>query len=579
MKQALITLIFLSFTISTFAAPFVWPSAWTTGEATAGGTLHDFQLSGSRTFNPFVTAEFDIIFDRAFYSVPLIMRNPVTRQWIPYAAESFELSEDGFTAVVQVRQGMKWSDGEAVMADDYVFYYDGVVDEEVGSPRREDWLIGDDLILLEATGDYELTFTFPKIDRLAFAAISTVPAPNHILGEIYREGGAEALTSVWGTDTDVAETVWAGPYVPVKYDTDERVVFAKNPYFDEWNVDENGNPVAFLDEVVYTVAAQDAALNLYLGNELDIFSPNNLDSLGAVATAIDAGELDAQLYESVYPQSGTTFYVFNWNQASNPFKQALFRNPAFRQAMSHLTPRDRIVKVVYEGAAIPAFGPVGPAYTFWYNPEQITFPYDPDAALELLAGIGFSGVTSDDGCLVDADGNELKFTLSTNSGNVNREQEIKLIADAAREAGVCVETSMLDFSLLVDQLTSEGDDRPFDAVLIGFGGSAEDWPFFEGIFSCTGGFHMWNRSGDCADPNEQYIATLNMRGRSTLDNNAARQIAHQLIDAYAELQPTIHTTSRTVHRSWLNQVGGSYPRNLWNYFNGTHNVNLIYISN
>lgn len=583
MKRILLTFFVLACAAIVTAeehGPFVWPSAWTTGEAVLGGQFRDFELSGARTFNPFVTSESAVIFDVSFYTVPLIMRNPATRQWIPYAAESFEFSEDGLTAVVQVRKDMKWSDGEPVTAADFVFYYDGVVDDDVASARKEDWVIGEDLILLEATGEYELTFTFPKADRLAMNALQTYPVPDHILGEIYREGGAAALTAAWGLDSDVSETVWAGPFVPVIYDNDERTVFKKNPYFGEWNVDEQGNPQPLIDEVVYTVASQEAALNLYVGGELDVYGPNNLDALGVVAAAIDAGEIDAELYESVYSQAGTTFYVFNWNQASNPFKEKLFRSPAFRQAMSHLTPREAMVDLVHQGAAVPAYAPVGTPYTFWYPENPKTYPYNPEAALELLAAIGFSGEKSSDGCLVDADGNEIKFTLSTNAGNANREQEIQLIADAAREVGVCVDTLPLDFSLLVDQLTGVGDDRAFDAILIGFSGGQEDWPFFEGIFSCTGGFHMWNLSGDCLDPQERLVAALNQSGRGTLDDDEAQQIGYELMDAYAELQPMIYTTSGSLHRSWLTKVGGSYPESFWSSFNGTRHfsLSLTYIS-
>lgn len=583
MKKTLIALVVLVFSAATVSAePFVWPDAWTANpgapDRVEGETsIRSSTLSGSRTFNPFVVSEQNVVMSRSFYDVSLIRRDLSTRQWIPYAAESLEFSDDGLTAVATLRQGVKWSDGKEVTVDDYIFYYQAITDEEIGSTSMEDFLIGDDFVEVEKTGSYEITFTFPATDRTAYTVVSNLyPAPDHILGELYRTGGAEALKGAWGTDVDLATTVWAGPHVPVSYITDERFVFARNPYFDEWNVDERGNPVNFIDDYSYTVAGQDAQLNLYVGNELDFYSPNNLDSLGLVATAIDAGEIDATLLESVYPQASTTFYMFNWNKASDPFKQELFRNATFRQAMSHLTPREAIVDLVHQGAGVPAYSPVGRPYTFWYPEAPLTFPYDPAAASEKLASIGFTGETDADGCLVDADGNALRFLLTTNAGNASREQTIQLIADAAREVGVCVDTQALDFSLLVDQLTGEGDDRAFDAILIGFGGDTEDWPFSQGIFSCTGGFHMWNLSGDCIDPQERLVSVLNQRGRATLDDAAAQQIGYDLMDAFAELQPMIYTTSASLHSSWLNSVGGNLPEDLFSSFNGTRDVVLTY---
>ena len=200
--------------------------------------------------------------------------------------------------------------------------------------------------------------------------------------------------------------------------------------------------------------------------------------------------------------------------------------------------------------AVPAYSPVGPAYPFWFPENPVAYTYDPEAAVALLAEIGFTGETSADGCLVDAAGNEIRFTLSTNAGNSNREQEIQLIADAANEVGVCVETLPLDFSLLVDQLVSTGDDRPFDAILIGFGGSDEAWPFFEGIFSCTGGFHMWNTSGSCINPQELLVSKLVLEGRGTLDDTEAQQVAYQIMGRVRK------TTAYDLHNLW------QHPRKL-----------------
>ena len=578
MRKVLLGFAVLALVSMGLAQPFVHSNSWRADAASSksGGAITLGVLSGSRTFNPFVTGEQDVIFDRSFYSVPLITRDPETRQWIPYAAESFTQSADGLTVDVTIREGIKWSDGESVTADDFLFYYTAVIDEAVGSPRASDWFIGDDLVLVEKTGDMSLRFTYPRADREAFATVATYPAPDHILGEIYRSGGAEALKAAWGTEIDVSQTVWAGPWVPTNYSADERYVFQRNPYFGEWNVDEAGNALPYLDTINYVVADLDAQLNLYIAGELDIYGPHNLDAVGVVAQAINNGEIDATVLENLYPQAGTTFYVFNWNKISEPVKQSYFQNPDFRRAMSHLTPREAIVDLVYGGAASPAYSPVGPSFVYWYPENPKAYAYDPEAALSLLAGIGFSQKNAD-GWLTDADGNVLEFKLTTNAGNSNRENEIQIIDDTMREYGVNVENEALEFGLLVEQLLSTGDDRPFDAILIGFGASTEDWPFFEGIFGCTGQFHMWNQSGDCINAQELLVAKLVQNGRGTIDDEAARQIGYEIMDNFADLQPIIYTTSVGIHASWLNRVGGEMPDALFSPFNGTRDLVTTYL--
>src|SRR5690606_40337625 len=66
-------------------------------------------------------------------------------------------------------------------------------------------------------------------------------------------------------------------FVPVNYTPGERIVFQANPTYGDWNVDEAGNPLPYLDGYTLTIADVDAALNLFLAGELDVFSPRNLD--------------------------------------------------------------------------------------------------------------------------------------------------------------------------------------------------------------------------------------------------------------------------------------------------------------
>jgi len=62
------------------------------------------------------------------------------------------------------------------------------------------------------------------------------------------------------------------------------------------------------------------------------------------------------------------------------------------------------------------------------------------------------------------------------------------------------------------------------------------------------------------------------RGRSTIDDEAAREIGYKIMDNFAELQPIIYTTSTGLNASWLNDVGGELPENLFSPFNGTRDI-------
>lgn len=583
MKKVLLTLgLMIGMSIAA-AQPFVWQDAWTAsnpGDATAGGVLRDSSTSGPRTLNPFVSAEqnaiLDVTDDASPHAASLLIQGPTSDEWLAYGASEYTVSEDGTVVDLTLRDGMRWSDGTPITVQDYYFRYLAETDPDVGSNAYDSWFIGDSIIEMEVTGENTLQFRFPAPDRTAFPVIAMVPAPDHILGEIYRNEGAEGLIAVWGTETDVAETVWSSAFVPVSYTPDERVVFERNEYWGEWNVDEAGNPLPYLDGIqTAIVESGDAALNLYLAGELDVFSPRTLDDIGVINVAVNNGDIDAEVIENASPVASSQFIVWNWNKSSDPFKQDVFRSAQFRRAMSHLVDRDALVELVYGGAASPMWSNVYQVLDYWVNPDVPKFPYDPEAALELLGSIGFNERNAD-GFLVDAEGNELGFTLATNAGNSEREQIAQIFADTARDAGVNVEVQALDFNLLVDQLLSTGEDRPFDAILIGLRGGSRDWPFGSNVIPCGTNLHAWNQAPDCLFTQETLAEELYYEGRQTLDTAAAREIGFEIQNTLASLQPLVYTVSPSAHYSYVSSLQGIHPPEFINAVVGLWELPLVY---
>jgi peptide/nickel transport system substrate-binding protein len=562
---------------SALAEPFVWPNAWSedAGSVVTDGSLSLAEQSSAATFNPFTVAGQNVVFSISFYPTSLLTRDPATREFLPYAAQSYEVSEDGLTITMKLRPELRWSDGTPITSQDFLFYYTGVTDPEVESPRYNDFFIGEEKILLEAPDPETLVWTLPTADRTALATVSSVPAPYHILGKIYEEGGAEALKAAWDTDTPVSELAWAGPFVLGEYIPDERYVFKPNPYFGDWNVDESGQKLPYVSERLYTIAETAAQLNLFVAGNTDAFSTGSANELSVVLKAVDSGDIDATVLQNAAQQTTNSFYVFNWNKADDSFKEKLFRDKRFRQAMSYLTDRESIVELV-DGFGAPAYGPVSSVYENWYTDQQATYAFDPEKGLALLAELGFKE-KNDEGWLVDTEGNELGFTLASISSNDDAMQVIQIITDTMREYGVKAEPVGLEFSVLVDQLTATGENRPFDAIYIFFGCCTEEWPFFDGIYTCTGEFHMWNRSEEgCIDEDEKRVSDLVVQGRKTLDDAEAQKLAYEVQAALGDLQPLIFTTYAGLHYSWANSVGGNYPSELINSLNGPRDFNLTF---
>lgn len=578
MRKLILSLALAAVTAFALANPFVYPASWTTtplGEAAMGGTIVQATLSDPRTFQPVLQSETNEVTDMMQWAT-LLTQGPDSDEWIPYAAESFTVNEAGTVFDVVLREDLRWSNGDPITVQDYFASYLLQTDPETGSNKYDGWFLNDVQITLEITGERSLRFTFPGPDRTAFGTVAMFPVPDKVLGEAYRTGGAEAVNALWGTETPVDQLIFDGPFMLTGFQPGERLVWAKNPYFGNWNVDEAGNPLPYLDGRIHRIASQDAQLNLFLAGEIDLFAPRNLDDIGVINVAIQNGDVDAVVLEGYGGAGSSSFIVFNWNQASNPGKQELFRNANFRKAMYHLVDREAMIELVFSGAAEPMYSGVYLPNGFWLDDSTPRYEYDPEAALEFLARAGYSQRDAQ-GFLVNAAGERISFTLATNAGNQSREQMVQIFADSAREIGVEVEPLSLDFSLLVDQLLSTGDDRAFDAILIGLTGGSRTWPFGDSVYGCDGFLHMYNTSGSCLSPAETLMEELMKQGKQTLDTNAAREIGLQIQEIEAGLAPILYLVSPQLHAAWSAKVGGEHPADYMGAFTGTRQIVLTHL--
>ena len=579
MKKLFVSLAFAALVSFAFANPYVYPASWTVtplGEAEYGGTLVQGSLSDPRTFHPVLQSEQNEVTDMMQWA-RLITQGPDSDEYVPYAAESFTISDDGTVIDVVLRDGLRWSDGEPITVQDYFTSYLLQTDPETGSNKYDGWFLNDVQITLEITGENSLRFVFPTVDRSSLFTVAVhFPVPDRIFGEAYRTGGADAVNALWGTETPVGELIFDGPFVLTSFQPGERLVWERNPYFGEWNVDEAGNPLPYLDGRIHRIADGDAQLNLFLAGELDLFGPRTLDDVGVIAVAIQNGDIDAELIEGYGAATSSQFIFFNWNLASDPFLQSVFRNVNFRQAMWHLIDREAMIELIYGGAAQPMHTNIYLPNDYWLDDSVPTYDYDPERALELLARAGFSQRDAQ-GFLVDAEGRRISFTLATNAGNMQREQMTQLFADDARAIGIEVTPTALDFSLLVDQLLSTGDDRPFEAILIGLQGGDRTWPFGDSVVNCDGFLHMYNTSGECLTATETAMEQLNKLGRQTLDTPAAREIGIEIQTLEAELAPILYTVSPLLHTAWASHIAGEHPEEYMGAFTGTRQVVLTHV--
>ncbi|MDL2345662.1 ABC transporter substrate-binding protein [Deinococcus sp. MIMF12] len=368
-----------------------------------------------------------------------------------------------------------------------------------------------------------------------------------------RRGGAAAVRALWPMSASPSSVVGSGPFKLASLTPDGAAVLERNPFYGEWAVDPAGQPLPYLDRVeLVAVASTDAQLSAFLAGRTDLFSP------APTQLAALRGAADVVLRENYSGQASSSWIVWNWNRASDPEKQRLFRSSAFRQAMSHLTDRERMVREVLGGAGDAVYTNVYPVFAEWISPTAPRFAFNVAEARRLLAELGYDR-TNAEGLLVNSAGRVLEFDLITNAGNAARENYARIFAEGARQAGVKVNVQATDFNVLANRLGSSGEDRPFDAILLGLSGGSNIWPFGPNVVPCGGNLHAHNRSGGCLTDWERELDRLFREGNAEPDRTRRLALGRQLQDLEAQHQPFVYLVAPRASAAWRSRVRGEYP--------------------
>ena len=514
-----------------------------------GGSLTLAAISGPLTFNLATATDSSStgVLDSVFEGLTEI--SWLSGEAQPALAESWTRSADGLTWIFNLRDGVRWHDGEPFTAADVEFTFNRIIyNDEVPARERATFLLRhlDDSgqwqeapITVTALDDLTVEFRLPVPFAPFLRAMSAAIFPKHLLEEHVDAG---AFAEVWGIDTDPAEVIGTGPFKISSYEPRERVVLKRND--DYWLKDGAGNSLPYLDEIVHVIVDdRDAMLEKFLANESDAYGVSGEDFERLTALEPDGGfTLHRQ-----GPGFGSTFLGFNMNpghsaQAAQPYvaphKLKWFTNLQFRQAVSHSIDRDAIVEQVRHGLAYPQWSFISPAAGDFHNPDVPRFEYDLAKANQLLDDLGW--VDSDgDGTREDDDGNEIEFTLVTSVGNDSRIASGRIIKEGMNAIGLGVVYKVMPFGDVVSQLDTTYD---WETVLIGFGGDSDP---YDGIsfWHSSAGLHMWHpNQAQPQTPWEAEIDDLYVLASQEMDHDKRAGYYRRAQEVAARNVPVIYTT-------------------------------------
>jgi peptide/nickel transport system substrate-binding protein len=529
------------------------------------GHLTVGQRSEPKTFNP-VTAT-DVVSREVIGRLmgDLIEINRASQQTQPALAKSWKISPDGRAFTLQLRKGIRFSDGHPFDADDVVFSFNVYMDEAVDSPQRDLLIIDGKPIQVTKLDPYTVRFVLPRpyaaAERL-FDGLAMLP--KHLLEKPYREGH---FAQAWSLNAPPAEIAGLGPFRLKQYVPGQRIVVERNPYY--WKVDQQNQRLPYLDELVFLfVGTEDAQVMRFEAGETDIISRLSSENYNLLAREkIRAGSQLADMG----PSLEYNFLLFNLNELNGKKldqvagKQVWFRDLKFRQAISAAVDRDSIVRLVYGARGAALWGNVGPGNKLWIN-QTIPHPQrSVETARQLLKSAGYSWNPA--GQLLDAAARPVEFSIITNSSNTQRMKMATLLQDDLSHLGMQVHVVPLEFRAVIDRVFQSFD---YDAAIMGLGGGDADPNPEMNVWAFSGTSHLWHLGEtQPATDWERELDQLMQQQMVTLDYGKRKQLYDRAQQLIAENLPFIFLGTPNILAGADARVGNFHPAvldpyTLWN---------------
>jgi peptide/nickel transport system substrate-binding protein len=369
--------------------------------------------------------------------------DPQKDQFIPWLATAGTWTSKT-TYVMTIRQGVKWSDGTPMTAQDVKYSFD--ILKIATHPQHPLWQ-DTGLKSVTAAGN-RVIFKFagrPAVQEFDFYRFNVPVVPQHIFK------GYDSTEIATGNMSDPTKLVGTGPYVykDGASASSQTFVWQKNPNW--WAIKALGLKVAPTYIVDIHNASNAAALSNFLAGNIDLF--NNFAPKSAITSP-------SQTYFSSAPYhlgANTTWLFPNTAKAPLSDKQ-------FRLALASSINMAQIIDKAYQGMVNKA-NPTGllPIWNKWIDPKVVAkygFSYNVAKAKALLAAAGYKDVNGD-GFVENKDGSPLNLSLVVPNGWSDWMTAIQVIAQSASEVGIKITPGYPDYATMVDD---RGHGR-FDLLL------------------------------------------------------------------------------------------------------------------
>lgn len=525
--------------------------------------------SGPQTFNfPLNQSAYSVF---GYITEGLITENGLTGAVEPALAESWTISPDKLRIVFTLRSGLKWSDGAPLTINDVLFSYrDVYLNEKIPTDVRDVLRIGTSRALptVKQLDQRRVEFSVPEPFAPFLRFVGGLPIlPAHALQKSVQTIGPDGnpqFISTWDTGTDVREIISNGPYRMESYAPNQRVIFRRNPYY--WRKDAQGNPQPYIERIVLQIIES-------TDNQLVSFRSGQLDDLDVKSDAFGLlKQEDKRGHFKIYnggPESTTTFVTFNLNKAHDfknrpfvdPIKSRWFNNVGFRQAVAYAINRQSMVNNIFRGLAALQNSPIALNNPYYLSPQKglKVYDYNPEKAIATLLRAGFK--YNSQGQLLDADGNQVEFTMLVKAEEKDRVDIAIQIQQDLAKIGIKANLQQLAFNVALPRLRQ----RRWECYVGKLGSGGIDPQSGSNVWMSTGGLHEFNQGPQPGEPPikgwevsnwEKEIDHLYIEGARELDEAKRKKIYDKFQQVAQEELPFIHLVNPLTFEAVRDRVQG-----------------------
>ena len=426
--------------------------------------------------------------------------------------ENFEITDTGIAtlnvdpenkkATIKIKDGMKWSDGQPIVADDVIYPYEVIGNKDYTGVRysdesakivgMEEYKAGKASTIsgIKKVDDKTVEISFKEIGQGIFTGgngLLIYAMPKHYLKDV-------PIKDLEKSEKVRTKLVVAGPYTISSIVPGESIELKANPNYFRGKPKTEKVTVQVVNSQTITAAMKSGKYDLVFDIPTELYKIykdfDNIETLGR-----------QELYYSYLGFKMGKYDKAKGENIVNP--NAKMADLKLRQALAYGLDINQMVKAFYDGLREKATSSVPPVFGKYYPKDLAGFPYDPEKAKKLLDEAGYKDVNGD-GYREDKNGKPFEIKIAAMSGGDIAEPLVQFYIQQWKEIGikgVLATGRLIEFNSFYDKV--EADDPEIDVYFAAWGVGTNLSPF-----ETAGRKSMFNYTRFASDENDKLMAEV-----------------------------------------------------------------------